>query len=115
AIDHGPPENSCRPAVDPLFQSVAEVFGARALAVMLTGMGQDGFKGCEALSARGATIVAQDEQSSVVWGMPGIVVKAGLASAVLPLGEIAADILRRTGLGSGDSTARRAQERSHAG
>ena len=72
-----------------------EIFSGRALAVVLTGMGQDGLRGCEALAAAGAQIVAQDEASSVVWGMPGFVAKAGLADAVLPLSEIGSYIVDR--------------------
>jgi len=92
----GPKENFCRPSVDVLFRSVAQVFGARALAVVLTGMGHDGLKGCEVLHGAGARIVVQDEASSVVWGMPGFVARAGLADKVLPLDQIAPDILRST-------------------
>ena len=85
-LNQAPPENSCRPAVDVLFRSVAEVYGARALAVVLTGMGQDGLRGCEAHPRRpAAQMLAQDEATSVVWGMPGCVARAGLADAVLPL------------------------------
>ena len=93
----GPKENFCRPSVDVLFRSVARVFGARAMAVVLTGMGQDGLKGCELLRGAGARIVVQDEASSVVWGMPGFVARAGLADKILPLDQIAGDILRSTG------------------
>jgi two-component system chemotaxis response regulator CheB len=92
--NQGPKENFCRPSVDVLFRSVAQVFGARALAVVLTGMGQDGLKGCEALQTAGARIVVQDEASSVVWGMPGFVARAGLADKILPLDQIGAEILR---------------------
>lgn len=88
-------ENSCRPSVDVLFRSVAEIFSGHALAVVLTGMGQDGLRGCEALAAAGAQIVAQDEASSVIWGMPGFVAKAGLADAVLPISEIGSYIVDR--------------------
>jgi two-component system, chemotaxis family, protein-glutamate methylesterase/glutaminase len=95
ATHQGPRENFCRPSVDVLFRSVAEAYGASALGVILTGMGQDGLKGCEALSAAGASIVVQDEATSVVWGMPGFVARAGLAEKVLPIGEIAAEIFRR--------------------
>ncbi len=95
-LDQGPAENSVRPAVDVLFRSVAETFGGASLAVVLTGMGQDGFRGCEALRKLGAQIIAQDEASSVVWGMPGIVARAHLADAVLPIDRIAAEIVRRT-------------------
>lgn len=97
-LDDGPPEQSCRPAVDPLFRSAAEVYGARALAVVLTGMGEDGLRGAKALKSRGATILAQDEKTSVVWGMPGAVVRAGLADLVLPLEVVSREICLRAGL-----------------
>ncbi|WP_148204594.1 protein-glutamate methylesterase/protein-glutamine glutaminase [Acidothermus cellulolyticus] len=89
-----PPENYCRPSVDVLFRSVASVYGARALACVLTGMGRDGLKGAERIHAAGGQIIVQDEATSVVWGMPGAIAAAGLASAVLPLPQIA-DALRR--------------------
>jgi two-component system chemotaxis response regulator CheB len=92
----GPRENFCRPSVDVLFRSVAKVYGARTLAVILTGMGQDGLKGCEVLCGLGARIVAQDEATSVVWGMPGLVARAGLADKVVPLDQISAEIVRAT-------------------
>ena len=91
----GPPENSCRPAVDVLFRSVAQTYGARSLAVVLTGMGQDGLRGCGNIREAGGQVLAQDEASSVVWGMPGAVSQAGLAHKVLPLSELAAEINRR--------------------
>jgi two-component system, chemotaxis family, protein-glutamate methylesterase/glutaminase len=91
----GPPENSCRPAVDVLFRSVARVYGSRVLAVILTGMGQDGLRGCRDIHSAGGTIYAQDEATSVVWGMPGFVAHAGIASRVLPLDQIGAEITRR--------------------
>jgi len=91
----GPRENFCRPSVDVLFRSVASVYGASSLGVILTGMGQDGLKGCEALSAAGASVIVQDEASSVVWGMPGFVARAGLAEKILPLDQICGEILRR--------------------
>jgi two-component system, chemotaxis family, protein-glutamate methylesterase/glutaminase len=94
-----PPENSCRPAVDVLFRSVAETYRGHALAVVMTGMGQDGWRGAEQLHQVGAQIVAQDEATSVVWGMPGFVVQAGLADKVLPLPQIAAEIVRRVMMG----------------
>ncbi len=90
-----PPENSCRPAVDPLFRSLADVYGPNVLALVMTGMGQDGLRGCESVRERGGTVLTQDESSSVVWGMPGYVTQAGLASAVLSLDAIARDLERR--------------------
>lgn len=93
------PENSCRPAVDVLFRSIAEVYGAAALAVIMTGMGQDGFRGCGRIRESGGQILAQDEASSVVWGMPGYVANAGLADTVLPLGLMAGEIVRRVAVG----------------
>jgi two-component system chemotaxis response regulator CheB len=91
----GPRENFCRPSVDVLFRSVAEVFGARSLGIILTGMGQDGLKGCEALGKQNAPIIVQDEATSVVWGMPGFVARAGLAEEILPLDQIGAEMIRR--------------------
>jgi len=88
-IDDGPPENFCRPAVDPMLRSVVQVFGGNVLAVILTGMGADGQKGSESVIKAGGTVIAQDEVTSVVWGMPGAVATAGLCSAVLPLKELA--------------------------
>jgi two-component system chemotaxis response regulator CheB len=93
-LDQSPPRNSCRPSVDALFASIGEVYGGAAIAVILTGMGQDGLRGAEILKARGASILAQDEASSVVWGMPGAVVNAGLADRVLPLDRVVPEILR---------------------
>ena len=90
-----PPENFCRPAVDPMLRSVAQVFGSRALAVILTGMGSDGLEGGRAVVAAGGTLFAQDEATSVVWGMPGAVASAGLCTAVLPLADLAPAILKR--------------------
>ena len=91
----GPRENFCRPSVDVLFRSVAAASGPGALGVILTGMGQDGLKGCEALCAAGASVIVQDEATSVVWGMPGFVARAGLAEKILPIDQIAAEISRR--------------------
>ncbi len=88
------PENWVRPAVDVLFRSVAEVYGEKILAVVLTGMGQDGMKGSEPIIAGGGQVVVQDEETSVVWGMPGSVAQAGLAQHILALGDIAEHILR---------------------
>jgi two-component system chemotaxis response regulator CheB len=89
-----PPEHFCRPAVDPLLRSAAAVFGPRTLAVILTGMGSDGRNGSEAVVSAGGTVIAQDEATSVVWGMPGAVAAAGLCSAVLPLAEVAPYVVR---------------------
>jgi two-component system chemotaxis response regulator CheB len=97
--NQGPRENFCRPSVDVLFRSVAEVFGAKSLGVILTGMGQDGLKGCEALCAQNAPVIVQDEATSVVWGMPGFVARAGLAEKILPLDQIGNEIIRRAGTG----------------
>jgi two-component system chemotaxis response regulator CheB len=94
-LDQSPPQNFCRPAVDALFSSIGETYGGAVIAVILTGMGHDGLHGAEILRARGASILAQDEGSSVVWGMPGAVVNAGLADRVLPLDQIVPEILRR--------------------
>ncbi len=98
-LQQEPPENSCRPAVDVLFRSVAKIYGANVLAVVLTGMGQDGLRGCEWVHEAGGTVVVQDEASSVVWGMPGFVANAGLAEKVLPLDQIGGEIVRRANEG----------------
>jgi two-component system chemotaxis response regulator CheB len=100
-LNTGPPENFCRPAVDPLFRSVARTYGGATLAVVLTGMGQDGKRGAETLRAAGAEVIVQDEATSVVWGMPGAIAGAGLANAVLPLDEIAQHVLTRVTGGRG--------------
>src|SRR5204862_6080817 len=89
ALDDGPLVNFCKPAVDPLFASAAEVWGARNLAVVLTGMGSDGTRGAADIVTAGGAVIAQDEATSVVWGMPGSVAQDGLCSAVLPLDQIA--------------------------
>ena len=81
--------------MDVLFRSVAAVYGANSLGVILTGMGQDGLKGCEALCAAGASVIVQDEANCIVWGMPGFVARAGLAEKVLPLDQIGTEIIRR--------------------
>lgn len=107
-LDQAAPENSCRPAVDVLFRAVAAVYGAHALALVLTGMGRDGLRGAEELRRRGAQILAQDEATSVVWGMPGYVTRAALADATLPLPRLAPEIVRRL------SPAPREREVNHA-
>ena len=87
-LDDGPPVNYCRPAVDPLFESVARIYGPAALALVLTGMGSDGTVGANAIADQGGTVIAQDEASSVVWGMPGSAARSGACAAVLPLSEL---------------------------
>jgi two-component system chemotaxis response regulator CheB len=93
-LTQGLPENHCRPAADVLFRTAAEVYGAGVLAVVMTGMGADGMAGCQLIRSRGGSVLAQDQASSTVWGMPGAVVNAGLAQRVLPLQSIAPEILR---------------------
>jgi two-component system chemotaxis response regulator CheB len=95
----GPHENSCRPSVDPLFRSVAAAYGPHALGIVMTGMGSDGLRGAEHLAAAGAHLIVQDEATSVVWGMPGFVSRAGLADAAIPLGGLRGEILRRVAVG----------------
>jgi two-component system chemotaxis response regulator CheB len=97
-LDQTPRQNSCRPAVDALFVSAVEVFRGAVLAVVLTGMGQDGLHGVRLLKSSGARVLVQDEASSVVWGMPGAVVNAGLADRVLALDKIVPEILSVTGI-----------------
>jgi two-component system, chemotaxis family, protein-glutamate methylesterase/glutaminase len=94
AINQAPPENSCRPAVDVLFRSVASTFGANTLAVVLTGMGSDGVLGSQAVCERGGRVYVQDEATSVVWGMPGQTAAAGWADSVFPIQSMAAEIDR---------------------
>jgi len=93
-LEDGPPINFCKPAVDPLFSSAAQAWGAQAFACVLTGMGHDGAHGAGDIVAAGGSVIAQDEATSVVWGMPGAVAQAGHASAVLPLDQIAPKIVR---------------------
>jgi two-component system, chemotaxis family, protein-glutamate methylesterase/glutaminase len=88
-----PQENSCRPAVDPLFRSVSDIYGPNVLSVILTGMGQDGMKGCEQVKSKGGYVIVQDEKTSVVWGMPGFVAREGLADEILPLNQIGPKII----------------------
>jgi two-component system chemotaxis response regulator CheB len=94
ALGDDPPINFCKPAVDPLLSSAAALWGAGSLALVLTGMGSDGTRGAADIAAAGGSVIAQDEATSVVWGMPRSVAQAGLCSAVLPLGEIAAKVNR---------------------
>jgi two-component system chemotaxis response regulator CheB len=93
-LDDGPPVNFCKPAVDPLFTSAIDVWQGAVLAVVLTGMGSDGMRGGKEIVAAGGSVIAQDEASSVVWGMPGAVANAGICAAVLPLGQIAPKLVR---------------------
>jgi two-component system chemotaxis response regulator CheB len=90
-----PPENSCRPAADVLFRSAARVWGGGTLGIVLTGMGRDGLQGSRQIVEAGGTVIAQDEFTSVVWGMPGEVVRAGLADAILPLSQIGVEVAMR--------------------
>jgi two-component system chemotaxis response regulator CheB len=94
-LNEDPPENSCRPAVDVLFRSVAKVCGAGTVGAVLTGMGQDGMRGAQWIREAGGRVLAQDRESSVVWGMPGAVAEAGLADEIVPLSKVAAALVRR--------------------
>jgi two-component system chemotaxis response regulator CheB len=94
ALDDGPQINFCKPAVDPLFSSAIDVWQAGILAVVLTGMGSDGSQGGKAIAAAGGNVIAQDEATSVVWGMPGAVANAGVCAAILPLDQIAPKVVR---------------------
>jgi len=98
-LNKGMPENSCRPAVDVLFKSAAQVYGKKVLAVIMTGMGQDGLNGCTHVKDAGGPVIIQDEASSVVWGMPGAVSRANLADRTLPLNQLAREIVRVVGPG----------------
>lgn len=93
-LNQDPPENFCRPAVDPMLRSLSKVYGGGVLAVILTGMGQDGLKGSRVVAEGGGALLAQDEATSVVWGMPGAVATAGLCNAVLPVDRVGAAILK---------------------
>lgn len=88
-----PPINFCKPAVDPLFLSVSNIYDKNTLAVILTGIGNDGLVGAKEIVEKGGTIIAQDKETSVVWGMPGAVAKAGLCSEILPLENLADSII----------------------
>ena len=91
------PQNHCRPAADALFRSVARVYGPGVLAVVLTGMGCDGLAGSRLIRDQGGLVLAQDQATSIVWGMPGAVAQAGLAHKVLPLAALAPEIVRLVG------------------
>jgi len=99
------PVNFCRPSVDPLFRSVAELYGRNVLALVLTGMGEDGLEGSRAIRDAGGVVLAQDQETSVVWGMPGAVMKAGVAEAALTLENLAHEVQRRIGLPRGRAVA----------
>lgn len=94
-LNQNPPENYCRPAVDPMLRSVAKIYGASALTVILTGMGQDGLEGCKVIHKAGGKILVQDQATSVVWGMPGSVYKEGLAEEALSIHDLALAIMTR--------------------
>ena len=96
-LNQKPPVNFCRPAVDVMLPSLVKVYGRNLLTVILTGMGQDGMVGAKEAAAAGGTIIAQDEASSVVWGMPKAVADAGICKAILPLDDISGYIIRATG------------------
>jgi two-component system chemotaxis response regulator CheB len=96
-LTQGAPENHCRPAVDVLFRSVAAVYGSGSLALVLTGMGSDGMLGSRVIREHGGTVLAQDQASSTVWGMPGAVANAGLAQKILPLPAVAQELIRLAG------------------
>jgi two-component system chemotaxis response regulator CheB len=105
-LNQGPLENSCRPAVDPTFRSAVECYGSRVLGVVMTGMGHDGLQGSRCIYDGGGQILAQDEKTSVVWGMPRFVVEEGLPDEVLPLNRIGASIKRRAAVGRAASEIR---------
>ncbi|QPF83520.1 chemotaxis response regulator protein-glutamate methylesterase [Bradyrhizobium genosp. L] len=94
ALDDGPPINFCKPAVDPMFTSAIDVWQGSIMSVILTGMGSDGMRGGKDIVAAGGSVIAQDEASSVVWGMPGAAANAGICAAILPLNQIAAKLVR---------------------
>lgn len=94
ALDDGPPVNFCKPAVDPLFTSAIDIWQGSTMAVILTGMGSDGMRGGKDIVAAGGSVIAQDEASSVVWGMPGAAANAGICAAILPLNQIAPKLVR---------------------
>jgi two-component system chemotaxis response regulator CheB len=106
ALNQAPPENFCRPAVDPLFRSVVAAYDGAVLAVVLTGMGADGRNGAGEIRAAGGTVLVQDQATSVVWGMPGAISQAGLADEVLPLERMNEAITRHlAGVGTARTTA----------
>ncbi|MDO9442544.1 MAG: chemotaxis protein CheB, partial [Beijerinckiaceae bacterium] len=94
ALDDGPAINFCKPAVDPLFASACDIWQGAIMSVILTGMGSDGMRGGKTVVAAGGSVIAQDEASSVVWGMPGAAANAGICAAILPLNQIAPRLVR---------------------
>ena len=102
-LTQDPPENHCRPAVDVLLRSAVPLYGAAILTVILTGMGSDGLAGCRIVRDHAGVVLVQDQQTSAVWGMPGAVAQAGLANRILPLPQIASEILRIAGYRAGAS------------
>ncbi|MBO3130005.1 protein-glutamate methylesterase/protein-glutamine glutaminase [Dermatophilus congolensis] len=105
-LDQGPQENYCRPAVDPMFRSIAEAYKGNVLAVIMTGMGHDGYRGAEPILAAGGQLIVQDEATSVVWGMPGAAVAAGLPLQQYSLDKLAEAIMTRVNAGRGAAAAR---------
>jgi two-component system chemotaxis response regulator CheB len=105
-LTQDPPENHCRPAADVLFRSAAKVYGSGVLGVVLTGMGSDGLAGCRLIRGQGGGVIAQDQATSTVWGMPGAVIQARLANRVLPLPAIAPEIVRIAGRAAAPAEAR---------
>jgi two-component system chemotaxis response regulator CheB len=104
ALGDGAPEHSRRPSADVLFRSVAQIYGVHGLGLVLTGMGEDALRGSQEIANAGGRVIVQDEATSTVWEMPGRVVQAGLADAVLPIGDMAAELVRRTAAGAGRGT-----------
>ena len=96
-LDQGPRENFCRPSVDPMLRSMSAIWGDGVLALILTGMGSDGLGGCRTVVQAGGKVLAQDEATSVVWGMPGAVARAGVCSEILALSEIGPRLARIAG------------------
>ena len=101
-LTQAPPEKHCRPSVDVLFRTAVNAYGSAVLALVLTGMGSDGLDGARLIRAQGGTVLAQDQQTSTIWGMPGAVATAGLAQRILPLQEIAPELIRLAGASRGN-------------
>ena len=99
-ITDDPPVNSCKPSVDYLFRSVSEIYGKKSVGVIMTGMGNDGARGCQEMKRQGAAIIAQDEATCVIFGMPKGPIEEGIADVVAPLDDIALEIIRLVGKGA---------------